>query len=207
MLQIDIGCGSRKRRGCFGIDIERHENVDAVADLTREPLPLADNSVDAAFSSHFLEHIQYPEHVLREIVRVCKPGASVEIWTPYQKHSGAFMAGHISYFNEMRWSHFCIEYPDLWFPIDGVLRIEQFHYGIGRNTLQMLSNVPLHFAIRFFSDVVYELGVRATVLKGEHYRNKSEYKKTLVLPDLVFGSSRSEAVRLDAPPEFWRPEV
>lgn len=203
MLQIDIGCGPYKRAGHVGVDIESLPGVDYVADVGKGPLPFDDNSIDGAFTSHFLEHILYPEHVLREIVRVCKHGSKVEIWTPYSKHSLAFIGGHISFFNEMRWSQFCIEFPDFWFPMPGALRLDTFQYCIPLMTINSLEKVPLHFAIRHFNDVVQDFGVRATVLKGEEYLNKSEFKKQLELPELRVGVHRDQSVPLDAPRDFW----
>lgn len=52
-------------------------------------LPLRTGSVSAVLISHVLEHIADPETALREILRVCEPGALVVIAVP---NEGCFLA-------------------------------------------------------------------------------------------------------------------
>src|SRR6266496_52261 len=47
-------------------------------------LPIADNSQDAVFSSHCLEHVVDPRPVLREWLRVLNPGGFLVIIVPHQ---------------------------------------------------------------------------------------------------------------------------
>jgi ubiquinone/menaquinone biosynthesis C-methylase UbiE len=54
-----------------------------VLDLTTEPLPFTDRSVDEVYSAHFLEHVKEPNNIIRELGRVCRDGAHIEIWMPY----------------------------------------------------------------------------------------------------------------------------
>ena len=49
-------------------------------------------------------------HTLREIMRVAKDGATVEIWTPYGKSNDAFLLGHRNFYTETHWKHICFEY-------------------------------------------------------------------------------------------------
>ena len=81
LLRIDLGCGNNKKVGCQGIDIKPLEGVDIVADATKE-IPLADNSVEYLYSSHFLEHVESIRFVASEIYRICCNGAIVEIKVP-----------------------------------------------------------------------------------------------------------------------------
>ncbi len=47
-------------------------------------LPLADASLDLTYSSNVLEHVPQPEAMVREMLRVTKPGGMVLIsWTPW----------------------------------------------------------------------------------------------------------------------------
>jgi SAM-dependent methyltransferase len=47
-------------------------------------LPLADASVDVAYSSNVLEHVPDPEAMAREMLRVTRPGGVVVLsWTPW----------------------------------------------------------------------------------------------------------------------------
>src|SRR4051812_5417066 len=59
-----------------GLDPER------IVDATGEALPFADNSFDIVYSSNVLEHVGDPARVLREAVRVLKPGGTLQIVCP-----------------------------------------------------------------------------------------------------------------------------
>src|SRR3990167_1523422 len=85
MLCLDLGCGNRPKRGYIGIDILAGTKVDIVLDLRKYPLPFADNTVDAIYADHFLEHLTIEEvhKVMKEIHRVCRSGALVEIRVPH----------------------------------------------------------------------------------------------------------------------------
>lgn len=69
-LEIDVGCGNAKRPGFVGWTSSR--GADHLCDLSLEPLPFSDGSVDHLFSSHCLEHIPPDRlaHVFREFTRV-----------------------------------------------------------------------------------------------------------------------------------------
>lgn len=49
-----------------------------------KPLPFADGTVDAVYSSHFLEHVHFgdAQQILREVHRVLKPGGVVRLALP-----------------------------------------------------------------------------------------------------------------------------
>jgi SAM-dependent methyltransferase len=80
---VDLGCGRQKRPGSIGIDAVDMPHVDIVADLN-EGLPfLPDESVDAIYSDHFLEHVDRLELVVAEIARVLKRGACAHVSVPH----------------------------------------------------------------------------------------------------------------------------
>jgi len=80
---IDLGCGPRKTPGAIGVDGYPYAGVDLVADLGRTPWPLADGISDHIMCRHVIEHVADPVSFLREIHRIAKPGALVEITTPH----------------------------------------------------------------------------------------------------------------------------
>jgi len=87
-LRLDIGCGKTTPEGWEGIDAidfgQKH-----VHDI-RNGLPwLADSSVDEVRSSHFVEHLDWPERValFNELFRVMKPKATALIVTPNWSHA------------------------------------------------------------------------------------------------------------------------
>jgi SAM-dependent methyltransferase len=104
-LKLDLGCGPNKRDGFHGVDVRQFDGkVDTVLDLARpltyksdglptgwhgspiayEPWPWADDSVDEAHSSHFVEHLTGAErvHFFNELYRVLRKGAKVTIIVP-----------------------------------------------------------------------------------------------------------------------------
>lgn len=111
MLKLDLGCGKNKKPDWHGVDAIAFPGVDTVVDLAaREhtklclarrdeeggctcprdrnvftPWPWADESVDEAFSSHFIEHLGPHErrHFVEELWRVLRPNAQAQIVVPY----------------------------------------------------------------------------------------------------------------------------
>ena len=72
---IEIGCGSAKQvNDAIGIDQIDYPAVDIVCNLEKGLPFLPDNSVDAIYSFHFLEHLPDLGFFMSEIFRVLKPG-------------------------------------------------------------------------------------------------------------------------------------
>jgi len=94
-LKLDLGCGKFKRSEFIGVDIEKFDCVDIIADLN-QPLPFKDNSVGQIYCSHTLEHIRDPHHLIDEIYRVCIPDAVVEYIMPLNESNPT----HITIFDE-----------------------------------------------------------------------------------------------------------
>ena len=66
-----------------------------VKDAVGEAIPFPDNSFDIVYSSNVLEHVINPAKVLREAVRVLKPGGTLQIVCPnylsyFDGHHAAF---------------------------------------------------------------------------------------------------------------------
>ena len=82
---IKLELGSSARPGMEDwVAIDLAPGADLRVDLTK-PLPFPDSSVERIYSSHFLEHFNYPApllDILRECRRVLKPGAELSAAVP-----------------------------------------------------------------------------------------------------------------------------
>ena len=80
---LEIGPGEDRIPGFETLDITPKRNVDYVRDCAKK-MPFGNCTFDIVYSSHVLEHIPWyqVEEVLREWVRILKPGGYMEIWVP-----------------------------------------------------------------------------------------------------------------------------
>jgi 2-polyprenyl-3-methyl-5-hydroxy-6-metoxy-1,4-benzoquinol methylase len=94
---VDVGCGTgalaRSLNGCVGeyvgCDVVRYTGFPTglrfvEADLNRAPYPLEAASADVVACVETIEHLENPRLVVRELVRVVRPGGIVLVTTPNQ---------------------------------------------------------------------------------------------------------------------------
>jgi len=75
---LHLGCGKRKIPGWFNVDVARS---DFDIDLAAGTLPFPDAVFDTVVSQQVIEHLELESQLaplLRELFRVCRPGA--ELW-------------------------------------------------------------------------------------------------------------------------------
>lgn len=80
---LDLGCGSKKYPGAFGVDISPDTDADLVHDLSEVPYPLADDAFGCVLLQDVIEHVENPYDVMAEVHRVARPGARVLLRTPH----------------------------------------------------------------------------------------------------------------------------
>lgn len=87
-IKIDLGCGQHKKEGFIGIDNSDRNPLngkkfepDVKHDLNTG-IHYEDNIVDEVYSSNFLQYADDPIFIMRDIYRVCKHHAIVEIKVP-----------------------------------------------------------------------------------------------------------------------------
>jgi len=89
-VKINMGCGHRKQAGYLNVDLSPACEPDLVLDMETLPWPWADDSVDEVLFNHSLEHAGAQTSVflgiIRELYRVCRPGAVVLINVPHPRH-------------------------------------------------------------------------------------------------------------------------
>lgn len=79
---LNYGCGNRKHPEHIGIDVSDNSDADHII-TPPQPMPLADASVDVAFSRYVLEHVEDIRAALTDIARVLKPGAAYRYCVPH----------------------------------------------------------------------------------------------------------------------------
>lgn len=108
MRVLDVGCGSNKVPGAEGLDVAQLEGVDHVHDLDQHPYPLESDSYDRIVMRHVVEHVKDVVGLMREVHRIGKPGARVEIVTPHYSSSNAYIdPTHLHYFSVLTFDFFC----------------------------------------------------------------------------------------------------
>ena len=87
-MKLNLGSGGRKLEGYVNVDKQPEETPDIVCDIGQDPWPFEDSSVEAAVASHIMEHLTTPQlfHFMRELYRVCKHDAEIEITLPHPRH-------------------------------------------------------------------------------------------------------------------------
>ncbi|KAF0218735.1 MAG: methyltransferase family [Geobacteraceae bacterium] len=153
----------------MGVDILPLPGVDYVVDLRKEPLPFPDKSVEAIFSSHFLEHLGDPTKIFAEFSRVAQDGAIMELWTPYAWSNPAFITDHKMFFNEDHYLHITNWFVEFW---EKIIKcrwlLKEIQYVIDAETLMDLkkNNVSVAFALKYFKGIAKEFCVHIEVRHG-----------------------------------------
>lgn len=80
-MKLEIG-GGVKPLGGEWVNLDLIAAADIKHDLNVTPWPLDNDSVDAVYSSHCIEHVDNPYVFLNEVARICVIGAPVEIRCP-----------------------------------------------------------------------------------------------------------------------------
>ncbi len=83
MKKIEIGAGKRVKEGYEHLDFYPGPHIEYVCDVSRDKLPMDDNTYDELIAWAILEHIPFEkvEFVLDEWCRVLKPGGIIKILT------------------------------------------------------------------------------------------------------------------------------
>ncbi len=94
---VDVGCGNgtffAELEGgpwrAIGVDVVRHPGYPSdgelvLVDLDTGKIPLPDGSADVVVSVETIEHVENPRALVREAVRLLKPGGWLFVTTPNQ---------------------------------------------------------------------------------------------------------------------------
>jgi SAM-dependent methyltransferase len=124
---LDVGCGTSKRSGATGIDMNPRCGADVVHDLNVFPWPLDDDSFDEVYADNVMEHLEDVVRAMEEIHRVSRPGALVKIVVPYFRsrwaaidptHRHPFTVDSFAYFDPADPIHDRYRYSEATFAIE-----------------------------------------------------------------------------------------
>ena len=83
VVKLNLGCGSDIREDYINLDCVKQNGVDVVYDINKYPWPFKDNTFEKVFCSHTLEHVENLIKTMKEIWRISKPNAIIEIRVPH----------------------------------------------------------------------------------------------------------------------------
>lgn len=81
-IRLNLGCGNKDRPGFIGVDRYPCDAARLLCDLGGR-LPFREQSVAAVHLDNVIEHVADIPRLMREIARVCRPGARVTVLTPH----------------------------------------------------------------------------------------------------------------------------
>jgi SAM-dependent methyltransferase len=94
---VDVGCGNGTFAGelpdgdfrYIGVDVVRHPGFPSdrefvLGNLDEDRVAMADGGADVVVSAETIEHVENPRALMRELVRLVRPGGWVFVTTPNQ---------------------------------------------------------------------------------------------------------------------------
>jgi SAM-dependent methyltransferase len=86
-MKLNLGSGYKRYPDFINVDADPNCKPDHLVNLETDILPFPDNSVDTIIAHHILEHMGSGYfHLLKELYRVCKHGAIIDIRVPHPTH-------------------------------------------------------------------------------------------------------------------------
>lgn len=171
-LRVELG-GGETPRGRSWINVDLLPCADVRLDLETDALPFADASVGSLYTSHTLEHVRNLRHVLREIARVCKVGARVEIRVPHWGHSMALCYTHVHTIAEEQVEHWCRTAVPFWFGGSPRrlrhLHTERIPSGRFARARQLHPGWTDEDILAFVPDTCHELRFHLTVVENDSF--------------------------------------
>lgn len=85
-MKLNIGGGYKKYEGFHNIDNDPLTEPDFLLDMETDIFPIEDSTVTEVKAYHILEHLGTGFfHVMKELYRVCKDGAIIDIQVPHHR--------------------------------------------------------------------------------------------------------------------------
>lgn len=162
--KLNFGCGKDIRKGWINVDSQKGEGVDFSFDFVKDKYPFKDSRFDYVYIDNVLEHLPNPQEVMKEVWRICKKGAIVEVIVPYYNSYYAHAdSTHVNYFNEDSLSGVFVpkEYEFNDKQLFTILKLES----VPQRYLKWIPSSLINILKRIFGNVVVELKLKARVVK------------------------------------------
>ena len=109
--RLNLGCGKDIRNGWVNLDFIKNDGVDVIHNLNEYPYPFENNTFDEIIAINLMEHLDRPSDFIREIWRISKPNAKIEIETPHFSSAVAWQdITHIRPFSLLTLMHYDEKY-------------------------------------------------------------------------------------------------
>lgn len=165
MKKLNFGCGKDVRKGYVNVDMQKGKGIDRSFDFLKMPYPLEDDTFDQVVIDNVLEHLNNPQKIMKEIWRICKKNAIVEIIVPYYNSYYAWAdPTHINFFNELTMRQTLGEINYVHKKQKEKFEIIELK-SVPQRFLKFIPRKILNVLKRFFGNVIVELRVKAKVIK------------------------------------------
>ncbi len=100
-MKLNFGCGKKILPGWINVDIQKAKGINKSFNFNKYPYPFKKNMFGHILVDMVLEHLKKPKKTLKELWRISKNNATIEIIVPYYNSYYAWGdPTHINFFNE-----------------------------------------------------------------------------------------------------------
>jgi hypothetical protein len=140
-LRLNLGCGMRRLPGFYNVDHIELPGVDILANLEEPFGDLPDDSVEAIYCRHTLEHVNRLLPLLGEIHRVTHADGQIEVIVPHFSNPYAYSdPTHVRFFGLYSFYYFSDpqdqprrKVPSFYVPER--FRVEHVHFNLMRTSV------------------------------------------------------------------------
>jgi predicted SAM-dependent methyltransferase len=88
--KLNLGCGTDIREGYINLDFEKFTGIDVIHNLNKLPSPFKPNTFNEIIMQNVLEHLENPYGVMKELWRISKSEALIQIRVPHFSSNNAW---------------------------------------------------------------------------------------------------------------------
>lgn len=163
--KLNFGCGRVIKEGWTNVDLQKAKGIDKSFDFTKFPYPLKTNTFDYVLIDNVLEHLPNPQKVMKEIWRICKKDAVVEIIVPYYNSYYAYAdPTHVNFFSDLSMKQTLGQIAYTHERNEKMYQIVELRL-VPQRFFKFLPFKILDVLRRFFGNVIVEIRVKARVVK------------------------------------------